>query len=129
MVPTKKLVLSLVTTALLVMTAPRSSFGVGVVGAVGGRFNGAAHGGSGPAFHDMHPSDREGRFDRSGRFDGFRHHHGPIRFGYPICFAYPYCPYPTVPCLWEDGHWAGDPGYYNERAPVVYGAWVPPGCC
>lgn len=113
----------------------------GFGGGAGGHFGGPGHFGSpgggqplnpaGPGPHQFEPLDREGLFDHGGLHDhprDFGRFHGRARFGYPVCFAYPYCPYPVTPCLWEDGHWAGQPGYYDERAPTVYGAWVPPGC-
>ena len=110
-------------------------FGGGAGGHVGG-FGGAGHPASpggvgrfapGGVPNHMDPIDREGLFDHGGRFDHGHRFGGPARFGYPVCFAYAYCPYPATPCFWEDGHWAGQLGY-DERAPVVYGAWVPPGC-
>jgi hypothetical protein len=112
----------------------------GVGGGPGGRVGGGAgrpgspggfeHRGPGGGLNRMDPFDREGEFDRGGRFDHghrFGDLHGRARFAYPVCYAYAYCPYPIAPCVWEDGHWAGQLGY-DERAPVVYGAWVPPGC-
>ena len=148
----KTLSLSLVMAVLLGTTAPPAAwsigggsagghcgFGGGAGGHVGGFGGGAGHPGSpggvgrfGPGGfpHRMDPFDREGQFDHGGRFDhghDFDGRHGAARFAYPVCFAYAYCPYPVAPCFWEDGHWAGQLGY-DERAPVVYGAWVPPGC-
>lgn len=145
---------SLVLAVLLWMAAPPAAWSVGPGGGAGGHMGGfgggaghpgspggAGHRGSpggdggrlGPGGfpHPMDPFDREGRFDHGGLHDhprGFGRHHGFARFAYPVCFAYAYCPYPAAPCFWEDGHWAGQPGYYEERAPAVYGAWVPPGC-
>ena len=149
-----KLGLSLVLAVLLQMTAPPAAWSIGAgsgAGGHGGGFGGGAHMGGvggGPGGHGgggggrpgspggfehlgprglpnhMHPFDREGQFDHRHDFDG---RHGRARFAYPVCFAYAYCPYPIAPCVWEYGHWAGQLGY-DERAPVVYGAWVPPGC-
>jgi len=117
--------------------------GFGGGGHVGGMGGGAGHPGSpggvgrlGPGGfpNRMDPLDREGEFDHGGRFGhggdhrhDFDDRHGRARFAYPVCFAYAYCPYPVTPCFWEDGHYAGQLGYY-ERAPAVYGAWIPPGC-
>lgn len=145
---------SLVLAVLLGMTAPpavwsagpggggggHGGMGGGGGGHMGGFGGGAGHLGSpggvgrlGPGGfpHRMDDFDREGDFDHGGLHDhprNFGRFDGRARFGYPVCFAYPYCPYPVAPCFWEDGHWAGQPGYYDERAPAVYGAWIPPGC-
>ena len=136
--------LSLGIAVMLGMAAPPASWSVGAGGGAGGHLGGlgggAGHPGSavgverldpaGP-LHHIDPIDREGLFEHGGLHDrprGFADHHGRARFGYPVCFAYPYCPAPSSPCFWEDGHWAGQPDNYDERAPVVYGAWVPPGC-